>query len=89
MDYFTDVLITFLGLGKFQLHCCLWRVRKLLDFIKNILVCVPKINQGIMGLEQRVWVINDKKKYFCVNYSIINNVSKTSKQNIFFFLAER
>ncbi len=26
MDYFTDVLTTFLGLGTFQLHCCLWRV---------------------------------------------------------------
>ncbi len=87
MDYFTDVLITFLGLGKFQLHCCLWRVRNLLDFIKNILVCVTKINQGIMGLEQRVWVINEKND-FCVNYSFINNVSKTSKQNTF-FLAER
>ncbi len=23
-----------------------------LDFIKNILICVPKINEGLMGLEQ-------------------------------------
>ncbi len=23
-----------------------------LDFIKNILICVPKLNEGLMGLEQ-------------------------------------
>ncbi len=54
MDYFNYVLSTFLGLGTFQLHCCLCRVRKLSDFIKNIFicVCVPKMNKGLMGLEQ-------------------------------------
>ncbi len=36
MDYFTDVLATFLELGTLQLCCCLWRVLKLLDLIKNI-----------------------------------------------------
>ncbi len=51
MDYFTDVLTTFMGLGKFQLHCCLCRVRKLSDFIKNILICVPKMKKVLMGLE--------------------------------------
>ncbi len=39
----------FLGLGTFQLCCGLWRVRKLSDFIKNILICVPKMNEGILG----------------------------------------
>ncbi len=52
MDYFIDVLATFLDLGIFQLHCYLWRVRKLSDFIKNILICVPKINEGLMGSER-------------------------------------
>ncbi len=33
------VLAMFLGLGTSQLHCCLCRVRKLSDFIKNILFC--------------------------------------------------
>ncbi len=47
MDCFTDVLTMFLGL-KFQLR---WRDRKLSDFIKNILICVPKMNKGLMGLE--------------------------------------
>ncbi len=29
IDCFTDILTMFLGLGTFQLCCCLWRVRKL------------------------------------------------------------
>ncbi len=52
MDYFNDVLTTFVGLGTFQLHCSLWKVRKLSVFIKNILICVPKMNEGLTGLEQ-------------------------------------
>ncbi|XP_067253860.1 cilia- and flagella-associated protein 298 isoform X1 [Chanodichthys erythropterus] len=34
---------------KFQLCSCLWRDRKLSDFIKKIFICVPKMN------EIRVW----------------------------------
>ncbi len=45
MDYFNDVLTTFLGL---EFGSC----RKLSDLIKNILFCVPKTNEGFMGLEQ-------------------------------------
>ncbi len=51
MDYFTDVLTTFLDLGTFQLCCCLCRVRELSDLIKNILICVPKMKEGLTGLE--------------------------------------
>ncbi len=47
MDYFNDVLTTFLDLGTFQLHCCLRRVRELSDLIKNILICVPKMNESL------------------------------------------
>ncbi len=43
MDFFNDVLATFLGL---------WRIIKLSDFIKNILICVPKMNKGHTGLER-------------------------------------
>ncbi len=50
MDCFTDVLTTFLGLGTFQLCYCLCRVRELSDFIKNVLICVPKMNEGLVGL---------------------------------------
>ncbi len=43
MDCLTDVLT--MCLGTFQLCCCPCRVRKLLDFIKNILMCVLKMNR--------------------------------------------
>ncbi len=46
MDYFTDVPM---GLGTFQLHCCLCTVRKLSDFIKKILICVMTMNEGFIG----------------------------------------
>ncbi len=51
MEYFNNVLTTFLGLGTFQLHCCLCRVRKLSDFIQNMLICVLMINESLTGLE--------------------------------------
>ncbi len=66
MDYFVDVLGTFLGLDR--VHYCLWKVRKLSDFIKNILICVQKMNEGLM-----VWndmgVSNQWQNFhFWVNY---------------------
>ncbi len=50
MDHFNNVLTTFLGLGTFQLCCCLWRVRKLSDFIqqKNLNLC----SEGLTGLKR-------------------------------------
>ncbi len=47
MNYVTDVLATFLGLGTLQLNCCLWRVWELSDLIQNILTCVPNMNEGL------------------------------------------
>ncbi len=52
MDYFNDVHITFLGLEcgtSLAVYIC--RIRKLSDFIKNILICVPKMDRGFTGLE--------------------------------------
>ncbi len=44
-----------------QLCCCLFRKRKHLDFIKNILICVLKMNEGLYGFGTRWrWVINDR-----------------------------
>ncbi len=61
MDYFIDVLATFLELGTFQLHCCLWRVRELSDVIKNIFICVSKTNESLTGFGTTWgWVINDR-----------------------------
>ncbi len=59
MDYFKDVPTMLLVLGTFQLHCCLW-VRKLLDFIKNFLICVSEDEWRSYGFETPWgWVIND------------------------------
>ncbi len=52
MDYFTDVLATFLCIDHWWYPCCLWRVRELSDLIKNILICVLKMNKCLMGLER-------------------------------------
>ncbi len=48
MDYFNDALATFLDLDRVRILA----VRDLLEFIKNILICVSKMNEGLMGLEQ-------------------------------------
>ncbi len=52
MDYFNDVLTTFLNLDRVRILAVYGRVRELSDFIKNILICVPKMNEGLMGLER-------------------------------------
>ncbi len=51
MDYFNDVLSTFLGLERGSRMA----VYGSSDFIKNIFdknICVPKMNEGLMGLER-------------------------------------
>jgi len=54
VDYFNDVFSTVLGL-EIGYDVAVYReVRKLSDFIKNILICVPKMNEGLTGLEQHV-----------------------------------
>ncbi len=53
MDYFINVLTTFLGLERVS-SVAVWMVRKLSDFIRNILISVPKMNKGLSGLDMRV-----------------------------------
>ncbi len=52
MNFFNNVLTTFLGLGTFQLRCFLWRVRKLGFQQKKDEKGVLKMNEGLKGLEQ-------------------------------------
>ncbi len=59
MDYFNNVLTTFLGLERVSCTAVYERVRELSDFIKNILVCVLKMNEGLMALDD-MRVINDR-----------------------------
>ncbi len=52
MDYFTDVLTTFLDVDCVNYIAVYGRVRELSEFIKNILICVPKMNEDLTGLER-------------------------------------
>ncbi len=52
MDYFNDVLATFLCVDRVRTLAVYGRVRELSEFIKNILICVPKMNEGLTGLER-------------------------------------
>ncbi len=52
MDYFTDVLATFLDLDRGNYIAVYGRVRELSEFIENILICVLKMNGGLTGLER-------------------------------------
>ncbi len=50
MDYFNNVFTTFLDLDRVKILAVYGRVRELSEFIKNILICVPKMNEGLTGL---------------------------------------
>ncbi len=52
MDYFTDVLATFLDINRVNYIAVYGRVRELSEFIKNILICFLKMNKGVTGLER-------------------------------------
>ncbi len=51
MDYFIDVLATFLCVDR-NILAVYGRVRELSEFIKNILICVPKMKEDLTGLER-------------------------------------
>ncbi len=50
-DYF-NVFTYFLGLEKCNDVAAFVRFRYLSDLIKNILICIPKMNKGLMGVER-------------------------------------
>ncbi len=52
MDYFNNVLTTFLGLDRVRFLAVYGRVRELSESIKNILICAPKMNEGLTDLER-------------------------------------
>ncbi len=52
MDYFNSVLSTFLGLEHVICIAVYAGFRKVLDFIRHILICVPKMNKVLTGLER-------------------------------------
>ncbi len=52
MDYFNDVFATFLSLDHVRILAVYWRLRELLALIKNTLICVPMMFEGLIGLER-------------------------------------
>ncbi len=52
MDYFTDLLAAFLDVGRGNIIAVYGRVKELSECIINILICVLKMNGGLMGLER-------------------------------------
>jgi len=51
-DCFNDVFSTFLDLESVDYIAVYGRVIYLSDFIKNILICVLKMNEGFTGVER-------------------------------------
>ncbi len=49
---FNNVITTFLDLDHVRILAVYGRVRELSEIIKNILICVPKMNEGLTGLER-------------------------------------
>ncbi len=50
MDYLKNFLVTFLGLERFSC-ITIYAGAERSDCIKNILICVLKMNKSLMGLE--------------------------------------
>ncbi len=46
------MLAMFLDLDRIRIFAVYGRVRELSEFIKNILICFPKMNEGLTGLER-------------------------------------
>ncbi len=51
MDYFYNVFTTFLGLQRGSC-VAVYAGSESSDFIKNILICIKKMNEGLKGLER-------------------------------------
>ncbi len=52
MDYFNDLLATYLSVDHVRNLAVYERVRELSEFIKNILICVPKMDESLTGFER-------------------------------------
>ena len=52
LDYINDLFNNFFAPASFIPLEAYGGVRQLSDFIKNILICVPKMNESLTGLEQ-------------------------------------
>ncbi len=51
MDYFNDVLATFLSIDHVRNLAVYGRDRELSEFLENILICIQKMNNGLKRSE--------------------------------------
>ncbi len=51
MDYFKDLLSTFLSIGYVSILAVYGRHRELLEHNNNLLISVPQMNEGLTDLE--------------------------------------
>ncbi len=84
MDYFNDLIAMFLSLDRVRILAVYGRVRELSDSIKNILICVPKMNEGVTGLEQHepslMTIINDRIYIFGWTIPLIHSTVEYIEQ---------
>ncbi len=52
MDYFNNVRAMFQVLDRGRILVVYGRVRERTEFLTNILICVPKMSEGLTGLVQ-------------------------------------
>ncbi len=50
MDYFNNLFAMFLSLDPVRILAVYGRVREVSECIKNISICLPKMNEGLKGL---------------------------------------
>ncbi len=62
MDYFNDVLTMFLDVDRVN-YIAVYGGSELSEFIKNILIYVPKMNEGLVTWG---WVNNDNLHFWVI-----------------------
>ncbi len=68
MNYFNNVLTTFLDFDHVRILAVYGRVRELSEF-KNILICVQKMNEGLTGLKRH------EGEYLMTEFSFLGELS--------------
>ncbi len=73
-----------------QLCCYLWRDRKLLDFIENILNCFLKMNEGLIIFLDQYYLCSEPRVRddICTQYlrTCLETTNNINKQTLGFFL---
>ncbi len=83
MDYFTDLLATFLDLGTFQLYCCLWEGQTALRCHQKYLnLCSEDKRRSYRFETTWGWVITDRIFIFGWTNPLTTTLLRINKQKI-------